>query len=175
MDWGTPRGGGRGRHPRYFFGWNLCRLGAARVPSGIVQVAAGAEGWHIVAQDERDGCAAALFRIGIETGSASMRVARQHTPASVGRERTSRTGAQRIILPHHAEQTATLLTKGLCGRDKRRAGAARLHVSAPWCRSPVARRRDRRRGMAGAIGDETLFRGKGLSAAPLTRGRESAQ
>ena len=36
----------------YFFGRHLCRLGAARLPSGIVQVAAGAEGWHIVAQDE---------------------------------------------------------------------------------------------------------------------------
>jgi len=36
----------------YFFGRNLCRLGAARVPGGIVQVAAGAVGWHMVAQDE---------------------------------------------------------------------------------------------------------------------------
>lgn len=36
----------------YFFGRQLCRLGAARLPSSIVQVAAGAQGWHIVAQDE---------------------------------------------------------------------------------------------------------------------------
>jgi hypothetical protein len=36
----------------YFLGRNLCRLGAARLPSGIVQAAAGAQGWHIVGQDE---------------------------------------------------------------------------------------------------------------------------
>jgi hypothetical protein len=36
----------------YFFGRSLCRLGEARLPSGIVQVAAGAQGWHIVAEDE---------------------------------------------------------------------------------------------------------------------------
>jgi hypothetical protein len=36
----------------YFFGRNLCRLGAAQLPSGIMQVAAGAQGWHIVARDE---------------------------------------------------------------------------------------------------------------------------
>ena len=29
----------------YFLGRNLCRLGAARLPSGIVQAAAGAQGW----------------------------------------------------------------------------------------------------------------------------------
>ena len=36
----------------YFFGRQLCRLGAAGLPSGIVQVAAGSQGWHLVAQDE---------------------------------------------------------------------------------------------------------------------------
>jgi len=36
----------------YFYGRHLCRLGEARLPSAIVQVAAGAQGWHVVGQDE---------------------------------------------------------------------------------------------------------------------------
>jgi hypothetical protein len=37
----------------YFFGQHFCRLGSALLPTGIVQVAAGAQGWHIVGQDDR--------------------------------------------------------------------------------------------------------------------------
>jgi hypothetical protein len=36
----------------YFFGRHLCRLGEARLPGAIVQVAAGAQGWRIVGRDE---------------------------------------------------------------------------------------------------------------------------
>ena len=36
----------------YFFGRSLCRLGTARLPHGIAQAAAGAQGWYIVGQDE---------------------------------------------------------------------------------------------------------------------------